>query len=829
MSNRHKKTYAGVVAGALLLLGAAGLYLDSQQPATDIKQNIIGRNSLSEGRVTSGRDTAPGDAIATDTELAYESPELETGLPKTNAIGISWVQQGGGDAHIEVRTHDGGGWSEWLEIESSGDRPDFAEPTGHGAILLTADAKRAQYRFALHGEGGGVKVSDAEVTAIDATTGPDPTKKTLLGRLFGSQASAISNPRIYSRSEWGSPEPNGSPRWTPRYHKLSRVMVHHTVSNATSSFSGSAANVRAIWDYHANSLGWGDIGYNYLVDQSGHIFQGRYYNKSFAEANTVEVEGGHTYSFNDRSIGIAALGNFQNVGPKSALLENIGKIAGFKIAPYGLGATAAYLDEGVSSAASSGCPPARGRRSQYRIAGHRNYCSTACPGDHLYARLGTIRNRAQVYSDLYSVQRYWDYSFVEKSQHNVSFHTGETTDIYIDLKNEGENTWQNTGSPVVRLGTDRLRDRSSRFSATWIAPNRAATFENQSGGGGDGDIHTVQPGETARFSFTATAPALTGAYKEYFRPVAEGVAWFPRDIGINWALTVLPPGYNYEFVSKSATPSEITAGVNEQDVTVRLKNTGTEPWPIGGDLRLGTDRTRDHLSAFATLDGADPWIAPNRPSAVDSNVTDPGNVATVEPGETAAFDFTITIPDDQPAGSYRLYVRPVMESVTWLPEDYGTYFPIPVAKARDHSFAKTVYEHSQFSLSQGGTMYARVAVTNTGRLSWPVGGTNPVRFGTSRPRDRTSAFRTMSGIDPWPFVNRASDIDGRVESLAGDLGPDDVTESVTEITPGETALFTVYLTANVPPGTYREFFTPVQEGMAWFPEYGYNMLLGVVE
>lgn len=817
MRNRHRKHFAGIVAGALLVAGAAGLYLDSRQPETDIKTNTIGRNSLTEGRVVSGTDVAPGDAIATDTELTYESPELETGLPKTNAIGINWIQEGPDDVHLEVRTYDGEGWSDWSEIEGADDKPDFAKPVEYSGMLLTANAERVQYRFTLHGDKGHVKVSGARVAAIDATTGPDPTKQSLIGKLFGGQASAISNPKIYSRSDWGSPEAGGSPRWTPRYWNLSRVMVHHTVSNDTNSLSSSSDNVRAIWDFHANTLGWGDIGYNYLVDQGGRIFQGRYYNKNTAADLKKEVEGGHTFGYNDRSIGIAALGDFRFDGPSSSLRENIAKIAGFKIAPYKLGATAMYLDE-------SG-------RSQYRIAGHRNYTSTSCPGGNLYARLGAIRDRAQVYRNAYVAQQGWDYSFVGKSQHSVSFRTGETTDIHIDLKNEGENTWQNTGSNPVRLGTDRLKDRSSRFSATWIAPNRAATFSGRvESDGSVTSTDTIQPGETARFSFTATAPSQTGTYKEYFRPLAEGVTWFSRDLGINWALTVLPPGYNYEFVEKSATPSEITPGVTTQDVTVRLENTGTEPWPVGGALRLGTDRARDHASAFVTTGGADPWIASNRPSALDANVTTPANVTTVEPGETGEFTFTITVPASVPAGSYKLYVRPLMEGVTWLPEDYGTFFPIPVALTRDHEFAKTVYSQSQFSLGQGETMTAKVAVTNTGRLTWPVDGPTPVRLGTSRPRDRTSAFRTMSGVDPWPFPNRGSDIDGRVDDLSGDLGDADVTtpgEGLTEIKPGETALFTVYLTGNVPPGTYREFFTPVQDGMAWFPEYGYNMLLVV--
>jgi hypothetical protein len=790
----------------LLLAAAAGLYLDARQPATDIRNHEIGRDSLGDGRVTAGTDTAPGNAIATTTELAYESPELETGLPKANAIGVNWTQEGDGEAELEVRTNDGDGWSEWSELDGD-DRKDGT--VEHSAILLTENAERTQYRFALSGN---VKLSKPKVFAIDATTGPDPEKKTVIGQMFGGKASAISNPRIYSRSEWGSPEAGGSPRWTPNYHKLQRVMVHHTVSNATNSFSSSAANVRAIWYQHANNNNWGDIGYNYLVDMGGRIFQGRYYNKAHAEANDVEVEGGHTFGYNDRSIGIAALGDFRYDGSSGALRENIGKIAGFKMAPYKLGATARYQDE-------SG-------RSQYRIGGHRNYTSTTCPGNNLYNVLGTIRNRAQVYRDAYVAQSTWDYGYVSKSSHNVSFRPGQTSDIHIVLRNDGENVWRNEGSPIVRLGTDRPRDRNSKFAATWLAPSRTGTFEDQAGGGDDADIHTVQPGETARFEFTVTAPSTPGTYKEYFRPVADGAGWFYRDIGMHWSLKVLPPGYNYGFVSKSATPATITPGVDTQDVTVRLENTGTESWPVDGALRLGTDRGRDHKSAFVTTAGPDPWISRTRPSAVDSVVGAPGDTA-VDPGQVAEFDFTITVPAGLAAGNYKLYVRPVLDGVKWLPEDYGINFPVPVAPQRRTGTWTTRYDGSQTNFQQGTVKRVRLAIANTGRMTWQGSGPDQVRLATSNPKDRSSAFRTEVGEAPdaWLSPNRASAIDGTVtdvDTMTVDTGD-------TTIEPGQVAFFDIYLKADRPVGTYREYFALVQEGIAWFPDTGYNMYLRVVE
>jgi hypothetical protein len=99
-----------------------------------------------------------------------------------------------------------------------------------------------------------------------------------------------------------------------------------------------------------------------------------------------------------------------------------------------------------------------------------------------------------------------------------------------------------------------------------------------------------------------------------------------------------------------------------------------------------------------------------------------------------------------------------------------------------------------------------------------------VRLATTHPQNRSSGFRTLAGGDPWLSANRASTIDGTVTDLAGNMT---VNAGDTTIEPGQTALFSVPLTAAPAPGTYREFFSLVQEGLAWFPDPGYNMYLVV--
>src|SRR5690606_30287063 len=92
--------------------------------------------------------------------------------------------------------------------------------------------------------------------------------------------------------------------------------------------------LRAIWHYHANSLGWGDIGYNYLVDHGGNIFQGRYYSQEQADQEGGEVVAGHAYGNNYGTTGISVLGDFTYAKPTGLAKEAVANIAAFKAHKY---------------------------------------------------------------------------------------------------------------------------------------------------------------------------------------------------------------------------------------------------------------------------------------------------------------------------------------------------------------------------------------------------------------------------------------------------------------------------------------------------------------
>ena len=137
--------------------------------------------------------------------------------------------------------------------------------------------------------------------------------------------------------------------------------------------------------YHTKSLGWSDVGYNFLVDRFGGIWQGR------AGGSQLPVRGAHTLGFNSTSTGIAVIGNFEEVQPSAEVLTSLVHLAAWKLDMYDRQPS---RKAGVFSQGSDKYAPGQKVRLPV-IDGHRDTNDTACPGKHLYARLDGIRARAQ--------------------------------------------------------------------------------------------------------------------------------------------------------------------------------------------------------------------------------------------------------------------------------------------------------------------------------------------------------------------------------------------------------------------------------------------------
>jgi hypothetical protein len=150
-----------------------------------------------------------------------------------------------------------------------------------------------------------------------------PTPGTEPGRA-GVATAATVQPRIVSWAAWGADE--RIRRADPDYSDtVKAAFVHHTVQSNSYSPSESAALVRADYLYHVRTRGWNDVGYNFLVDRYGRVFEGRY------GGVTRAVLGAHSGGFNTDTTGVALLGTFTTARPTSYMLAALERLLAWKL------------------------------------------------------------------------------------------------------------------------------------------------------------------------------------------------------------------------------------------------------------------------------------------------------------------------------------------------------------------------------------------------------------------------------------------------------------------------------------------------------------------
>ncbi|MEU6989781.1 FG-GAP-like repeat-containing protein [Streptomyces sp. NPDC046465] len=363
-------------------------------------------------------------------DLALESLEgdgaTKRGLSRTSTeqfslLGVSWrgaTAELDGTAQVRTRALGSGTWTGWrsLDLETRPAKKAEAGPRAASDPLWVGPSDGVEVRVAAaDGTGGtssaalpgglevnlvdpGVTSAEAGNPALDRRTGmspaafaadkapaPSPTRPT-------PPTSTVTQPPVIDRAAWGADE--SLVKDPPEYiDKVKAVFVHHTAGTNDYSCAQSAALVRGLLTYHVRTEGWNDLGYNFLVDKCGQIFEGR------GGGTDLPVRGAHTFGFDEDSTGIAVLGDFEGdpatdtpAGkPTRAALESVARVAAWKLGQYGGDPTGkvtltATDDTGVWK---------KGEQASLRtVSGHRDGFATPCPGKNLYAKLGEIRRYA---------------------------------------------------------------------------------------------------------------------------------------------------------------------------------------------------------------------------------------------------------------------------------------------------------------------------------------------------------------------------------------------------------------------------------------------------
>jgi len=618
-----------------------------------------------------------------DVPVDYVSPVVAADQ-LFDRIGVHWTERPGVTEviSIDVRTStDGSAWSDWTSVTDNDDMFDADRNEHYGTPFpVSGDARFAQYR-ASGNVSALVRMGLTFMDVTDLNAGP-------LARLandvrgaiaaFGdAYASAAVGPsKILTRQDWGADE--SIMTWTPEYKRVQKAIVHHTAGD--DGGTNVAATIRAIYYFHAITRGWGDIGYNYLVDKYGNIWTGR--------AGGDHVIGGHAYGWNNGSIGVVAIGTYTSTTPTPAMVGGIANIIAMKFAQFGIAPYGAdtythqeQRSDGTWVPVTSNPPNIQGHRDSNYIVG-QNGGQTECPGNALWNLLPQIRTMAQ--------------TAVQNGYVNL-------VALEPNLPKAG------LAGSVVQVQTTVLNRGATQIPAGTVVSYRilvkGAPYVNQ---GGQGVIaQAIPPGAIGTATVPFTVPVI-GSYTVRWDLETNGAWWNTlynnpyrdmwfrsADWSANWVSDTVPKSW---FTGQTLT------------VSVTVQNDGGRVWPSSGvdPVVLGY-RWIDDASGVVT-------VGKNFASLP----------ADIQAGQTV----TLTIPVTAPLAaspSYTMLLDLYKQNEFWFKDKGIPADPTPTGVGPDYRAAYSVGAVPQVQIGQ--TITVPVTVSNVGQGIFSTTSSNPVDLG----------------------------------------------------------------------------------------------------
>jgi hypothetical protein len=406
---------AGTSTGALLSAYGEEALKSSRLPSGPVSAKVR-EVSLTAPRSAQPSGRLSGRPVRSDARIAAtpgggarltSTPQPVTGY---GTVGVTWAHGEdvpSTDLAFQVRTRSDGVWSGWTQLVYDDEHgPDAGSAVARHARpgtdpLLIGRVRDVQVRATLSGgralpddmklavvnpgrprstvvqraaiDTSQMDGNDGSHSAYDATALQAAEQDAAQGDLGLAAATYTPQPVIYSRAQWGANE-NMRQASSLHYGEVHAGFVHHTVNGNDYTPDEVPGILRSIYAYHTQSRGWSDIGYNFLVDKFGRIWEGRY------GGVDRPVVGAHTLNYNDYAFAMSAIGNYQVAKPTPAMLQAYGVLFAWKLSLHGV--DAASTQQWVGS------------RYFEAINGHRDAASTLCPGQYLYAQIPLIRQYA---------------------------------------------------------------------------------------------------------------------------------------------------------------------------------------------------------------------------------------------------------------------------------------------------------------------------------------------------------------------------------------------------------------------------------------------------
>ena len=405
---------AALLAMVTLLLATALVLLAPPAGAASLTSGFIvpvpssATSSLPASPTTNASQVplAAGSALGERSSRSLRETIAPDGRPATRVdtgarfdmIGILFRTTPAGVRTVELRLRaslDGKSWTPWFTVKADAQSGPAGSAYGKSDLVTepvwVGAARFVDYEVTTAGTGA-APVSDVRLACVDSevttavsapsSTAAAPTASTAaranVAQIPGRLA-APARPAMVTRAKWGADESYRT--GSPSYGVVRCAFVHHTVNANTYTRAQAPALVRGIYYYHTQVNGWWDIGYNFLIDRFGTIYEGRY------GGVTKAVVGAQVLGFNSWSTGVSLIGTFETVAPSQAATASLERLLSWKLDlshlnPRGTARIRCSTAE-IYKAGQWVTVPV--------IVGHRQVNYTACPGAVLFGMLPAIR------------------------------------------------------------------------------------------------------------------------------------------------------------------------------------------------------------------------------------------------------------------------------------------------------------------------------------------------------------------------------------------------------------------------------------------------------
>jgi hypothetical protein len=305
-------------------------------------------------------------------------------------VGVRWVGVPG--ARIEIRSSDGR-WSRWAPAGDRGHAPEGLASAARervGDPVWTGGSRSVQLR-------SNRALARVSLVCVDVSGGIGARRQALATRPVASQAAlplaaptlstGSGQPPIIARRAWA--QGVAAPKVAPEYGAVEMAFVHHTDNPNGYSPGEVPAMLRAIYVFHRYVRGWNDIGYNFVIDLYGRIFEAR------AGGIDEPVAGAQAGGYNLVSTGVAVLGEFASTQISQPAASALQRLLAWKLSLHGIPCGGRVTVRVNPAGAGYSRFPGGADVSLPHIAGHRDADTTDCPGDALYGQLPSVRSRAE--------------------------------------------------------------------------------------------------------------------------------------------------------------------------------------------------------------------------------------------------------------------------------------------------------------------------------------------------------------------------------------------------------------------------------------------------